>query len=112
MTKLPPGRACFPQASVLRADPKTQGQNLKHGVRWLEVDRLRNLSEDTFKKETDLKKSWDNTFLSAAKIMHVDLETIRRSYKKVQRALREGNSSQFFVADWPPAPKSQGKKIT
>ena len=71
-------------------------RNCPHLARWLEVYRLREMPDDMFKKETGEKKTWDNTFLAAAKTLHADVETIRKSYKKVQRALREGKGYQFW----------------
>jgi hypothetical protein len=76
-------------------------------MRWLEVYRLREMSDDTFKRETGEKKTWDNTFLAVAKTANADFETIRKSYKKVQQAIREGKGNQFFIADWPPVPPNQ-----
>ena len=121
LPKPPPGRACFPhwlkpmgtKISVKneRLAKKLARRNLKHAVRWLEVYRLRELSLEAFKQETGLKKTWDNTFLAAAKKMHVDSETIRSSYKMVQQALKVGDGGQYFGTDWPPIPKKQGKKI-
>jgi hypothetical protein len=120
--ELPPGRACFPKMSAVKEvkldpvslksvpvfDSDHHRRNFKDARRWLAVCRLREMPDDMFKKETGEKKTWDNTFLAVAKTAHADVETIRRSYKKVQRAIREGKGNQFFVTDWPAIPKKPG----
>jgi hypothetical protein len=123
--ELPPGRACFPKMSAikemhldpisLRASPvfssDRHGRNFKDFARWLVVYRLREMPDDIFKEETGERKTWENTFLVAAKTMHVDMETVRKSYKKVQRAFREGKGDQFSVADWSAIPNNKKPRV-
>jgi len=121
--ELPPGQACFSQTSAVKEvkldhllkplpvfSSDRHRRNFKDAQRWLEVYRLREMPDDMFKKETGEKKTWDNTFLAVAKTVHADVETIRKSYKKVQRALREGKCNEFFVTNWSAIPKNKGKK--
>jgi hypothetical protein len=97
MTKLPPGRACFPQHPT-GAVKLLEEKNYKHAWRWLLVRQLRDMTPDM---------TWENTFKAVAEVeaafrRDVAWQTIEGSYKKVESAIKARNGRQFFISDWPP----------
>jgi hypothetical protein len=97
MTKLPPGRASFPQhpIGVVQLLP---GPNHKHALRWLLVRQQRDMSPE---------QTWEDTFQAVADMedaskRKVAWPTIESSYRKVERAIKAGKRDEFFITDWPP----------
>jgi hypothetical protein len=102
MTKLPPGQSCFPN---LLGGMESNKRKMMHSSRYLQVRQLRELSDGK-------KRTWASIWETVAATEGIDGQTVRNSYRIVQRAIKAGKGSQFLGAlspGWPlkpPAPNT------
>jgi len=110
MTKLPPGRACFPQQLSKSEDYELHGRNRTHVARWAQVRALSELSPTTFKKKTGFKKTLTkiHELVGETEEKPITAGAVKKSCEKVDKAIKTGNSSQFFFGDMTPT--KLGKK--
>jgi hypothetical protein len=121
--ELPPGRASFPQMSVIKEMdfvpvslglrpvpvPDLHRRKYKHAMRLARVVDLEGMTPAAFKKKYGYKKTLAKIYeLVAEAEGGVGPQAIKKSCDLVDAAIEAGNGSQFFVADWPT--RKLGKK--
>jgi hypothetical protein len=88
---------------------ETHAKNLKHGVRWMCVLTMEEMTPAAFKKEHGYKKTLAKICeLVAEAEGGVEPQAIKKSCDLVDAAIEAGKGHEFFVADWPT--RKLGKK--